>query len=68
MSDRIRVVPVPPPRPPGAAPRARPMPSRWHWALTTVLWQALVAMGGGWISVPVPIEDYLYDSGRSDAP
>ncbi|MFD4263978.1 hypothetical protein ACFWR9_41840 [Streptomyces sp. NPDC058534] len=66
MTDRIRIVQIPVPRTTDTAPRAQPMPPRWHWALTTVLWQALVAMGGAW--VPVPIDDHPQDSGRSDAP
>ncbi|MGW1720811.1 hypothetical protein [Streptomyces sp. NPDC002156] len=66
MTDRIRIVQIPVPRTPGTASRTQPMPPRWHRALATVLWQALVAMGSAWI--PVPIDDYLQDSGRSDAP
>ncbi|WP_328722933.1 hypothetical protein OHT52_27895 [Streptomyces sp. NBC_00247] len=44
------------------------MPSQWHWALTTLLWQGLVAMGSTWIPVQIPIEVHPYGSGRSDAP
>ena len=57
----VPAAPVPAVRTTAAGTRAQHAPPRRDWLLLAGLWQALVAVGGAFGPVPVPIAAYWHD-------